>query len=49
MELSEEDMMRELPTFVIDPSNKAKVEALFAGRRREALGVENNRQIEAQL
>ena len=32
-ELSEEGLQRELPAFVTDPSNKAKVEALIAGRR----------------
>jgi hypothetical protein len=49
MELSEEDMLRELPTFVTDPSNKARVEALLSGRKREAIGYEETRQIEAQL
>ena len=43
MELNEEDMMRELPTFITDPSNKAKVEALLAGRKREAIGQEETR------
>lgn len=48
-ELTEEELIKELPTFVIDPSNKAKVEALFAGRKKEALGFEKSRQIEAAL
>jgi hypothetical protein len=33
MELSEEGLAREIPAFVTDPSNKAKVEALIAGRK----------------
>ena len=49
MELSEEDMYKELPTFVTDPSNRAKVEALLQGRQRDALDSENTRQIEAAL
>jgi hypothetical protein len=49
MELTEEDMLKELPTFVVDPSNKAKVEALYAGRRKEAIGYEKSRQIEASV
>jgi hypothetical protein len=32
MELTESGMMKELPAFVTDPTNKAKVEALIAGR-----------------
>jgi len=36
--LSEEHMLKELPIFVTDPSDKAKVEALIAGREKEALG-----------
>jgi hypothetical protein len=32
-ELSEDGLQRELPAFVTDPSNKAKVEALIAGRK----------------
>jgi len=32
MELTEEDMIKELPLFVTDPKNQAKVEALLAGR-----------------
>jgi len=47
--LNEEEMKKELPTFVIDPNNKAKVEAVLAGRRREALGSEQTRQIEASI
>ena len=32
-ELSEDGLQRELPAFITDPSNKAKVEALIAGRK----------------
>jgi hypothetical protein len=32
-ELSEDGLQRELPAFVTDPSNKAKVEALIANRK----------------
>ena len=32
MELSEQEMIKELPAFVTDPSNRAKVEALLAGK-----------------
>jgi hypothetical protein len=49
MELSQEEMRREFPTFVTDPANRAKVEALLAGRNREALGHEETRQIQANL
>ena len=31
-------MMKELPAFVVDPSNRAKVEAVIEGRRQAALG-----------
>lgn len=47
MELNEEEMLRELPTFITDPTNKAKVEALLAGRKREAIGTEQTKRIEA--
>jgi len=47
MELNEKEMLRELPTFVIDPSNRAKVEALLSGRKKEALGQEETKKIEA--
>jgi protein-tyrosine-phosphatase len=33
MELSEDGLNRELPAFVTDPTNKAKVDALIAGRK----------------
>lgn len=49
MELSEEEMIRELPTFVVDPTNQAKVEALIAGRKQQAIGAESTRRIEASL
>ena len=35
MQLSEEEMMRELPLFVTDPANKSKIEAILEGRRKE--------------
>jgi len=40
-------MLKQLPTFVTDPSNKAKVEALLAGRKKEALGAEETKKLEA--
>ena len=46
-ELTEEKMIKEIPTFVTDPSNQAKVEALFAGRKKEAVGAEQTKKIEA--
>jgi hypothetical protein len=36
--LNEEEMRKELPAFVVDPSNRAKVEAVIEGRRQAALG-----------
>ena len=33
MELSEDGLARELPAFVTDPTNKAKVDAIIAGRK----------------
>lgn len=36
-ELSEEGLAKELPVFVTDPSNKAKVEALIASRKVGAI------------
>lgn len=39
MELSEEGLARELPVIVTDPANKARVEALIAGRKGQ-LGQE---------
>lgn len=49
MELNEDEMMKELPAFVTDPNNRVKVEALLAGRKKEVLGSENTRQIEAKI
>lgn len=46
-ELSEEEMRRELPGFVTDPANKARVEALLAGRK--ALGHEETQKLAAQI
>lgn len=37
-------MRRELPSFITDPSNQAKVEALIAGRR-SALGHEETHKL----
>jgi len=42
-------LLEELPYFVTDPSNKAKVEALYAGRKREAIGHEESKRIDTQL
>ena len=36
-ELSEEGLQREIPAFITDPSNKAKVEALISGRKYGAV------------
>lgn len=49
MELNEEEMIRELPTFVTDPSNRSKVEALLAGRKKEAVGAETTERLAAAL
>ena len=43
MELSEEEMIKELPVFVTDPNNRAKVEALLEGRKRDAIGHEETK------
>jgi len=45
MELSEDGLARELPAFVTDPANKAKVDALIAGRK--SLGQETSEKLEA--
>jgi len=48
--LTEEELLRELPKFVTDPSNKAKVEALYSGKRgAEAVASEETKRIEAKL
>jgi hypothetical protein len=47
MELSEEGLNRELPVFVTDPSNQAKVEALIAGRKGAAIAQESTQRLEA--
>lgn len=48
--LNEEELLRELPKFVTDPSNKAKVEALYSGKRgAEAVAAEETKRIEAKL
>jgi hypothetical protein len=46
-ELSEEGLARELPSFVTDPANKVKVEALIAGRRAAAVGEETSHRLSA--
>ncbi len=46
MELSEEGLKRELPAFVTDPSNKAKVEALIAGKKGTTAFGESSHKIE---
>jgi len=45
-ELNEEEMRKELPSFVTDPANQAKVEALIAGRR-SGLGSEETQRLAA--
>jgi hypothetical protein len=40
MGLNEEEMISELPLFVTDPSNKAKVDAVLASRK--ALHAQEN-------
>lgn len=40
MELTEDGLARELPAFITDPSNKAKVEALISGRKGTNLSQE---------
>ena len=47
--LSEQEMIRELPSFIIDPTNRSKVEALLEGRKRDAIGHEQTKQINADL
>ena len=39
-ELTEEGLARELPVFITDPSNRAKVEALIAGRKAQVFEQE---------
>lgn len=43
MELNEQEMLKELPVFVTDPNNRAKVEALLEGRKRDAIGHEETK------
>lgn len=40
-------MLKELPAFVTDPSNQAKVEALIAGNKKEVINAEQTKKIEA--
>ena len=47
MELSEEGLGRELPAFVTDPNNQAKVEALISGRKGVAIAQETTQKLEA--
>ena len=48
MDLSEEGLMQELPAFITDPTNKAKVDALIAGRKRDVtvIAEDNTQRIE---
>lgn len=46
-ELTEEEMRREIPAFVTDPSNKARVEAIISGRGQAALGGQHTHRLEA--
>lgn len=46
-QLTEEQMRKELPHFVTDPANQAKVEALLEGRN--AISSEETRKLSAQL
>jgi hypothetical protein len=48
MELSESELYKELPAFVTDPSNQAKVEALLAGRKKDAVGTEETHKFALQ-
>lgn len=45
-ELTDEDMQKELPYFVTDPANQAKVEALLSGRTQAALGHDQSHRLE---
>ena len=47
MELTEAGLARELPSFVTDPANQAKVEALISGRRGSAIDSESTQRLEA--
>ena len=38
MELNEKEMMSELPLFITDPSNRAKIVSILAAKEEEALG-----------
>lgn len=42
MELNEEEMMKEIPSFITDPNNQVKVEALISGRK-DTIGHEETR------
>ncbi len=46
-ELNEEEMRRELPAFVTDPANKARVEAIISGRGPAAIGGQQSHRLEA--
>lgn len=46
-DLSEEEMRKELPVFITDPSNQAKVEALLAGRPNASIPAEHTQRLEA--
>jgi hypothetical protein len=48
MELTEAEMHQELPAIVVDPSNRAKVEAVLGGRRA-AFDGEQSQKLQASL
>lgn len=43
MGLSEENLIKSLPAIIVDPTNRAKVEALLAGNKKEILGGESTK------
>jgi hypothetical protein len=49
MGLSEKEMYQELPAFITDPANQAKVEALLAGRKQAAIDQDSSLKLEASL
>ena len=46
-DLNEDEMRRELPVFITDPSNQAKVEALLSGRKSVSLNAEESHRLAA--
>jgi len=47
--LTEEELHQELPAIIVDPANRAKVEAVLAGRRHLSLGSESSEKLQAAL